>query len=158
MADYQVVVVGAGIAGLSCAIRLQAEGLKVKVFEMRDRVGGRIWTDKEGGYTFDRGFQVLHTAYPTCQEVLDYNALEFREYKPGAFVYWRDKIHEISDPWREPSSFLSAFFSPIGTIKDKWVLHKYRQEVMQPVRPGPLLPETTSAPLMRSRTRASPAA
>ncbi len=131
MAEYDAIVVGAGVAGLSCAVRLQEEGLNVKVYEMRDRVGGRIWSEREDGFIYDGGFQVLHTAYPTCQRCLDYKALALGEYKPGAYVYWRDTIHDITDPWREPASFLGSLISPIGTFKDKWVLYKYRKEVLK---------------------------
>lgn len=53
--DADVCVVGAGYAGLTAARRLQRAGLSVIVFEARDRIGGRIWTQRLGGASVDRG-------------------------------------------------------------------------------------------------------
>ncbi|MGF1432243.1 flavin monoamine oxidase family protein, partial [Kitasatospora sp. LaBMicrA B282] len=57
-----VIVVGAGAAGLSCARRLRAAGLSVLVLEARDRVGGRIRTfhPADGGPPLELGAQVVH--------------------------------------------------------------------------------------------------
>ena len=58
------VIVGAGLAGLSCAISLEAANLAVTLLEASDRPGGRVCTDVVEGFRLDRGFQVLLTAYP----------------------------------------------------------------------------------------------
>jgi protoporphyrinogen/coproporphyrinogen III oxidase len=50
-----VAVVGAGLAGLSAAYRLQQQGFDVTVFEERDRVGGRVWTVRQGDFIMDLG-------------------------------------------------------------------------------------------------------
>ncbi len=42
-------------------------------------LGGRIRTDPVGGFLLDRGFQVLLTAYPEAQNVLDYKSLKLRD-------------------------------------------------------------------------------
>lgn len=44
MKSHRVIVIGAGVAGLSAAIRLAEEGLDVQIVEARDRIGGRVWT------------------------------------------------------------------------------------------------------------------
>jgi phytoene dehydrogenase-like protein len=62
--SVDVVVVGAGLAGLACARGLTARGLDVRVLEAGDAVGGRVRTDHVDGFTLDRGFQVLNTGYP----------------------------------------------------------------------------------------------
>jgi monoamine oxidase len=51
----RVIVVGAGIAGLAAARRLADEGVDVVVLEARDRIGGRIWTDRSLGRPIDLG-------------------------------------------------------------------------------------------------------
>ena len=50
-----VAVIGAGLAGLTAAYRLQQRGFDVTVFETRDRVGGRVWTIRKGDYIMDLG-------------------------------------------------------------------------------------------------------
>ena len=53
-----VAVVGAGVSGLNCAKKLQPT-CDVTVFEASDGVGGRVRSDRERGYVFDRGFAVF---------------------------------------------------------------------------------------------------
>src|SRR2546428_11578389 len=58
-----VIVIGAGAAGLVAARELAGAGLSVRVLEARDRVGGRAWTDRETlGVPIDRGGAWLHSA------------------------------------------------------------------------------------------------
>jgi len=61
--DADVVVVGAGISGLGAAYRLRAHGLKPLVIEQSDRVGGRMRTDRIGGYNIDAGVTILGRRY-----------------------------------------------------------------------------------------------
>jgi len=55
VAPRRIVVVGAGIAGLAAAFRLQQAGANVLVLEATDRPGGRMTTDKVDGYVIERG-------------------------------------------------------------------------------------------------------
>ena len=50
-------VVGMGIAGLRAAMLLEASGIDVKLFEVRDRIGGRLrtWTDGTDGTVYEAG-------------------------------------------------------------------------------------------------------
>ncbi len=113
------IIVGAGVAGLRCALELQDRGFKPLVIEASDRVGGRIKTDSVHGFKLDRGFQVLLTAYDECQSVLDYDTLKLGYLEPGAIVWTGSKFESVSDPWRRPSSVLRSARSPIGSLKDK---------------------------------------
>ena len=63
MAEREVVVVGAGLAGLACASALHRAGRAVRVLEASEGVGGRVRTDRVDGFLLDRGFQVLNTGY-----------------------------------------------------------------------------------------------
>ena len=117
--DCDAVIVGAGVAGLRCALELQERGLKPLVLEASDRVGGRIRTDVVDGFHLDRGFQVLLTSYDECQSILDYDALNLGFLEPGAMVWTGSKFESVSDPWRRPSSLLKSACSPIGSLGDK---------------------------------------
>ena len=61
---HAVAIVGAGLAGLSCALHLQRLRCPCVLLEADDAVGGRVRTDRVDGFLLDRGFQVLLTAYP----------------------------------------------------------------------------------------------
>ncbi|MEX2655047.1 MAG: NAD(P)/FAD-dependent oxidoreductase [Acidimicrobiia bacterium] len=56
----RVVVVGAGVAGLTCAATLQRAGVDVTVVEARDRIGGRVWTGEVAGARIDLGGAWIH--------------------------------------------------------------------------------------------------
>ena len=58
--DEQILVIGAGIAGIAAARGLKAAGFPVRVIEGRDRVGGRIWTDRSLGAPVDLGASWIH--------------------------------------------------------------------------------------------------
>lgn len=130
MSDAGVVVVGAGLAGLSCARTLAQHGRAVQVLEAADAAGGRIRTDLLDGYRLDRGFEVLQTAYPEARSALDLAALDLRAFKPGALIRYRGRFHRIADPWRQPLTALATLRSPIGTLADKWRLARLRRSVL----------------------------
>jgi monoamine oxidase len=67
----QVIVVGAGISGLTTAYRLAREGVDVEVFEARDRVGGRAWRIPVGEAAFDAGCEALDHEHATLLRVAD---------------------------------------------------------------------------------------
>ena len=64
----KITVIGSGFGGLAIAIRLQAKGYQVKIFEKNDRLGGHAYQIKEGGYTFDMGPSLI-TAPDIIQRV-----------------------------------------------------------------------------------------
>jgi len=115
----EVVIVGAGLAGLTCARRLQAGGVDCVVLEAGDGIGGRVRTDVVEGFRLDRGFQVLLTAYPAAKKWLDYERLELKKFSAGARVWCDGTMHRVSDPWREPGALWATLRAPVGSLADK---------------------------------------
>lgn len=62
--EYDVVIVGAGFAGLVAARELTSRGLSVIVVEGRDRIGGRTWTDRRLGVDLELGGTWVHNLQP----------------------------------------------------------------------------------------------
>jgi phytoene dehydrogenase-like protein len=102
--DSDVVIVGAGLAGLTCALALQHHGVAVRVLEAGDAVGGRIRTDVVDGFRLDRGFHVLNPGYPMVREHVDLDALDVRKLTAGVAVRSArsDSLQIVADPVREP--------------------------------------------------------
>ena len=128
MAD--VVIIGAGLAGLNCAANLSAQGISCTILEASDGVGGRARTDAVDGFLLDRGFQVLLTAYPEAQRALDYAALDLQAFEPGAVIRYGGKFSTLGDPWRRPSKLLATALSPVGTLADKLRVASLRRFVL----------------------------
>ncbi len=133
-----VAVVGAGLAGLACAVELQRAGIDVVIYEASDGVGGRVRSDRVDGFTLDRGFQVALTAYPEMHRQLDMAALDLRAFDPGALVWRNGKGSTVADPFRMPTAALSTVSAPIGSLIDKLRIAGLRRRVRS-VHPVQLL-------------------
>src|SRR3712207_2984721 len=112
----RVNIVGAGLAGLTCAKVLSERGAQVVVFEASDGVGGRVRTDEKEGFLLDRGFQVYFTAYSVARRHLDHDALDFRSFDPGAIICRGQEKSVLSDPLRDPGSLPPSLLSDAATL------------------------------------------
>jgi hypothetical protein len=113
-----VVIVGAGLAGLTCAIYLQRSGANVTVLESSDRAGGRVKTDSVNGFLFDQGFQVINPSYSEIKRLNALSGLEFREIFNNLRIIEGDEEIKIG---------LSHFAKTmtIGSISEKIALFKF---------------------------------
>jgi phytoene dehydrogenase-like protein len=147
-----VVIVGAGLAGLCCARALHRAGVKFTLIDSADAMGGRIRTDIVDGFRLDRGFQVFLPSYPEAKAVLDYPALRLKAFEPGSLVRLGGKFHELSDPWRRPLAGVLSAFSPVGSLWDKLKIAKLRSDVLRgTVEDKFTQPETTTLATLQAR-------
>ena len=72
-ADVEVVVIGAGVAGLTAARTLRERGISVLVLEARDRVGGRVYTVRDSAWPtpIELGAEFIHGRADSLRPVLD---------------------------------------------------------------------------------------
>jgi phytoene dehydrogenase-like protein len=128
-----VLIIGAGMAGLSCACYLHRAGRPVQLLEASDAVGGRVRTDlTPDGFRLDRGFQVLLTSYPEVQRLADYGALQLQKFTSGAVIRLPNGAQTtLRNPLRQPLRGLSAATAPIGSWADKLRLVSLARHVQQ---------------------------
>ena len=123
------IVAGGGLAGLVAARHLAEAGVEVELLERRDRVGGRVRTRSVDGFTLDRGFQVLFTAYPAARRELDYDALDLRAFAPGATIAWPDHRSTLSDPLGDPRAALPTLLNRDVRTADKLRLFRLQRSL-----------------------------
>src|SRR5262245_32535146 len=112
-----VAIVGAGLAGLSCALRLREIGLSYTVLEESDAAGGRMRTDVRAGFRLDRGFQTLLTADPESERMLDFAPLDLRKFDPGVSIRCDGQFRHYA-----LRSGMRSFANPIGSVGDTFRL------------------------------------
>jgi phytoene dehydrogenase-like protein len=124
-------VVGAGLAGLVGARRLAERGHEVTVYETEGSVGGRVSSLRRDGYVFDRGFQVLFTAYPAAKRELSYPDLDLRRFRPGAVICRPGHRAVISDPLRDPRAAVETALTTDLRLGDKLRILRLRRRLRQ---------------------------
>ena len=132
---HSVAVIGAGIAGLRCALLLKESGIDVQVFDRQEHIGGRMVTERVNGFLIDHGFHVMQTAYPTSQRIFDFESLGAQAFEPGALVVKnrknKVKFWRLADPFRRPfqgmMSGLNGFTSPFNLLRVALLRAKVRK-------------------------------
>lgn len=115
-----VVVVGAGMAGLTCAAALHAAGRSVVVLEASDGVGGRVRTERHpDGYLLDRGYQVMLDGYPALRRWVSLPTVRPRAFDAGALIWTGKRLVPLADPRRHPGSILRDLTSTVISPADK---------------------------------------
>ncbi len=110
-----VAVIGAGVAGLTCARALEESGLSVRVLERSARVGGRVGTDVIDGFRCDRGFQWLNAGDPDLRESVDVAALNPRPIEPGMVLAHPEGYRILQG---SQTALIAALRSGIGQPQD----------------------------------------
>jgi phytoene dehydrogenase-like protein len=118
--QYDVIIIGAGIAGLAAARKCEDRGFSTLIVESDEQLGGRIKTDSYEGFNLDRGFQVLIDSYEKAKDLLNFDLLDLKSFEPGARIYDKSGGFTISDPSRRPSALPKMLFSRVGSVSDKF--------------------------------------
>lgn len=114
-----VVVVGAGLAGMSAAIQIQKAGREVVVIEAAERAGGRVQSDLIDGFTCDRGFQLINARYPELAALDVLRETDFRYADRAINIAVDDRLHRLGDPRKYLFSVLD---SATGSLFEKLAL------------------------------------
>ena len=138
--EADVVVVGAGLAGLRCAQALVAAGRDVVVLEAADAVGGRIRTERVDGFLVDRGFQLLNPAYPAVRRWVDVDALALQPFGAGVAARTEQGLRVLGHPLREPRLLPRTLRGVGGRPREVVALARWAAPLLRP-RPGRELAE-----------------
>lgn len=114
------IVVGAGLAGLTCAKVLAEAGKPFFLLEAAKRPGGRVISDHTPeGFTLDRGFQVLLDSYPAARRHLDFQALGGGAFRAGAMFVGEGRPRTLENPLRRPSAVFGALRAEVFPFADQ---------------------------------------
>lgn len=114
-----IVVIGAGITGLTCAYQIKRHGGDVTVLECKDRIGGQIQSQHIGDFIFESGPNTGVVKHPEVAELFEQlgDACELEtalESSKRRLIWKGDRFHAL------PSSLGSALKTPLFTWHDKF--------------------------------------
>jgi hypothetical protein len=106
--EFDCIIIGAGLAGLSAARTLISAGVSTLVLESSNRPGGRVTSDVVDGFTLDRGFQVINKGYPAVKNSGVLNQLHFTPITEGLIPF--RVVGKSKNPQAIAHAFLSGVF------------------------------------------------
>jgi len=121
-----IVIVGAGMAGLACACRLEQAGLDWLLLESSGAPGGRVVTEVTAdGFLLDRGFQVLLDSYPTARLLLDLEELNPGYFRSGALLAGGGRLETLLNPLIHPNGLAGDLAARSFSLRQKVTLALY---------------------------------
>lgn len=114
----QVLIVGAGLTGLTTAFRLKCAGIDVGILETADRVGGQIHSFHRDGFIYESGPNTGALSHPEVAELFDALApacplVTARPEAKSRWIWKGDRFHAL------PSSLLAGLTTPLFSPVDK---------------------------------------
>jgi len=128
-----VLVLGAGLAGLSAAYELQKLGYEVTILEGRERVGGRVWTLREGfadGHFAEIGAVRIPDVHEHTLGYVEALGLELDTYPDGEPLYFIDGqrfMHTAGEPWPLQGLNAAEMDSGLGDLWEKYVVSSFTE-------------------------------
>jgi uncharacterized protein with NAD-binding domain and iron-sulfur cluster len=113
--EQEILIVGAGIAGLSAARVLAEAGMRVTVVEARSRVGGRIFSERRGSEIVELGAQFIHGKPPELWDLIHEAGLETYELE-GSNLCWQDSgLSRCEDEMEKDFQWIEALKNRHGS-------------------------------------------
>lgn len=129
---FDVIIIGAGIAGLTTALYLKKAGKNILVLDAADKVGGQLISEKIEGFTLDYGFRVLLSESPELERVIDIERLKPQKFSPGVYINLGEQpMKLLADPSRLPNRLFSTLFNGVGSVGDKFKLWSLKLKLRQ---------------------------
>ena len=139
----KIIIIGAGLSGLTAARYLQESGHHVTVLEKSDRVGGRVTSDLVDGFILDRGFQVINPGYREIQKLGLLDGLDFYQIPRTIRVVdgSRDYLAGFNTPWRFRPELLRHFLRGVFFTNPSTISRGvYREILLSFLKAAPGLP------------------
>lgn len=107
MNSAEVIIVGAGAAGLACAHHLSQAGVKVLILEARERIGGRVFTHRSDRFSqpLEFGAEFIHGRPKSLLELLERNHSDFTDVLDARFVWRNGRLKKDSEFWDRMDHF-----------------------------------------------------
>jgi len=137
-----VIVCGAGWAGMHAAQILQRAGYKVKVLEREDSPGGRVRSENFDGFTLDHGFQVINPAYAELKESRALAGVDFYQLPKAVDIRINMETIRIGDPRPSLRYLKGALNRATGSIGQKLEFLRYLRRPTEDITFGEALSET----------------
>ena len=122
---YDCVIIGAGLAGLSCAHNLSKAGKKILVLDKNTHVGGRLQSIVYNNtYIVDQGFQTVLSSYEELKNLDLDDDLKLHTFNSGALIYDGTNFNLLANPFCHLSSVIQTLGNESVHLKDYSSLFK----------------------------------
>lgn len=121
LSGRSVIVAGAGLAGLTAVVELQKNGARVTLLEARDRVGGRVWTRREGfaeGQHAEAGGDLIDSDQDAIRRLAKDLGLTLSPILRGGFAFVGQGPR---GPVSKPASTAGDVWSELAKVCEPWV-------------------------------------